>query len=59
MNGSFETLRQQRDELYQDARNHPDSDADQMVQILLFSAMSNQQPDAYDANFGAARGRPG
>jgi hypothetical protein len=55
MNRNLETLRQQRDELYQDARNHPDSDADQMVQILLLSAMSNQQGDAYDADFGAAR----
>ncbi|HXJ91834.1 MAG TPA: hypothetical protein VMT20_03025 [Terriglobia bacterium] len=52
MNPNFDTLRQQRDELYQDARNHPDSDAEQMVKILLLSALSNQQSGEYDAHFG-------
>jgi hypothetical protein len=52
MNRNFETLRQQRDELYQDARTHPDSEADQMVQILLLTALRNQQAGDYDANLG-------
>ncbi len=52
MNPNLDTLRQQRDELYQDARSHPDSEADQMVQILLLSALRYQQADDYDANLG-------
>ncbi|HXJ93803.1 MAG TPA: hypothetical protein VMT20_13205 [Terriglobia bacterium] len=39
MNPNFDTLRQQRDELYRDARSHPDSEADQMVQMLLTRIM--------------------
>jgi len=54
MNLSFDTLRQQRDELYQDARSHPDSEADQMVQILLLSALRNQQAGDYYASLGGA-----
>jgi hypothetical protein len=54
MNRNLETLRRQRDELYQDARSHPDSDADQMVQILLLSAMSSEEAGGYDENLGAA-----
>jgi hypothetical protein len=50
MNRKMETLRHQRDELYQDARRHPDSEADQMVQILLLSALRNQQAGDYDAD---------
>jgi len=57
MNGNFEALRQQRDELYQDARCHPDSEADQMVQILLLSALRSQQAGDYDAEFGDALAR--
>jgi hypothetical protein len=53
MNTNPEVLRQQRDELYQDARSHPDSEADQMVQILLLSALRNQQAN-YDADLGDA-----
>lgn len=54
MDPIFDTLRQQRDELYQDARSHPDSEADQMVQILLLSALRYQQAGEYDANLGRA-----
>jgi len=54
---AFKTLRQQRDELYRDARDHPDSDADQMVRILLLSAMSNQRSADDDEDLGAALAR--
>jgi hypothetical protein len=57
MDPTFETLRQQRDELYRDAREHPDSDADRMVQILLLSAMSSQQSADCDEHFGGAFAR--
>jgi predicted transposase YdaD len=57
MDPSLETLRQQRDKLYRDAQNQPDSEAHQMVQILLLSAMSNQQPEAYHEQFGDSLAR--
>ena len=57
MDQNFENLRQQRDELYQDARTHPDSEADQMVQILLLSALRNRQSADDDENLGAALAR--
>jgi hypothetical protein len=43
------TLRQKRDELYKAAREHPGSEEDEMVEILLLSAMSNIQPAHYDS----------
>jgi hypothetical protein len=54
---NFETLRQQRDELYEDARNHSDSEADQMVQILLLGALRNQQAGDYVAELDDALAR--
>jgi hypothetical protein len=49
-------LRQKRDELYRAAREHPGSEEDEMVEILLLSAMSNLQPVGYDAKPGMAIG---
>ena len=50
------TLRQKRDELYRAAREHPGSEEDEMVEILLLGAMANLQPAAYDATPGLALG---
>lgn len=49
-------LRQKRDELYKAAREHPGSEEDEMVEILLLSAMSNTQPLHYDGPPGLALG---
>jgi hypothetical protein len=43
------TLRQKRDELYKAARDHPGSAEDEMVEILLLSAISEMKPLFYDA----------
>jgi hypothetical protein len=50
------TLREQRDELYRAAREHPGSEEDEMVEILLLGAMSKLEPAAYDATPGLAIG---
>ena len=51
-----QTLRDKRDELYRAARDHPGSAEDQMVEILLLSAMSKMDPAPYDATAGRALG---
>jgi hypothetical protein len=51
-----ETLRQKRDELYRTARDHPGSPEDEMVEILLLSAMSKMDPAPYDATASRALG---
>ena len=51
-----QTLRQKRDELYRAARDHPGSLEDEMVEILLLSAMSKIEPAPYDATAGRALG---
>jgi len=53
---SSRILRQKRDELYKAARDHPGSDEDQIVEILLLSAMSKMEPVPYDAMPGIALG---
>jgi hypothetical protein len=49
-------LRQRRDELYKAAREHPGSAEDEIVEILLLSAMANLEPAPYDAMPGLALG---
>jgi hypothetical protein len=51
-----EALRQKRDELYRTAREHPGSPEDEMVEILLLSAMSKMDPAPYDATASRALG---
>ncbi len=51
-----QTLRNKRDELYRAARDHPGSPEEEMVEILLLSAMSKMEPAAYDAMPGQALG---
>jgi hypothetical protein len=50
------TLREQRDELYRAAREHPGSEEDEIVEILLLTAMSSLGPATYDATPGLAIG---
>jgi hypothetical protein len=38
-------MRQQRDQLYEEARDNPDSEAGEMVRALLLSAILNEQPE--------------
>jgi hypothetical protein len=51
--GKLQKLRQQRDQLYEEARENPDSDADEMVRTLLLSgilsAQTESDEDAEDA----------
>ena len=51
-----QTLSQKRDELYRAARAHPGSPEDEMVEILLLSAMSKMDPAPYDATAGRVLG---
>ena len=53
---SHHTLRQQADELFAAARENPDSEAGEMVQVLVYAGVSHLQPHAYDENPGLALG---
>ncbi len=41
----LQTLRRKRDRLYEDARAHPDSEADEMVRMLLLAGISSIEPE--------------
>jgi hypothetical protein len=45
---TLQALRQKRDELYRDARANPDSEAGEMVQMLLLAGLSNMRPELSD-----------
>jgi hypothetical protein len=44
--GRLQRLRQQRDQLYEEARDNPDSDAGEMVRALLLSGILSTQPES-------------
>ena len=44
----LQRLRRQRDQLYEEARDNPDSDADEMVRALLLSGILGAQPQSED-----------
>ena len=50
------TLKQKRDELYAAARENPDSEEAEMVQVLLFAGISQMQPESYNQTPGLALG---
>jgi hypothetical protein len=45
---NFQKLRQQRDRLYEEARDNPDSDASEMVRALLLSGILSAEAEARD-----------
>lgn len=52
---NLQALREKRDQLYRDARAHPDSEADEMVRLLLLAGISGMQPDDIADEAEAAR----
>ena len=51
----LQALRQKRDQLYQDARVHPNSEADEMVRVLLLAGISSMEPESIDEEAEAAQ----
>jgi hypothetical protein len=51
----LQALRQKRDQLYRDARAHPDSEAGEMVRMLLLAGISGLEPETVDEEAEAAQ----